>query len=110
MRILYGLVIKSRPITIRLDNGGVIEVQKRPDLVRGTQVEINWDYTTNKPGKIWVKGKRPVIEEPVDEEEVEIDEKNLFDTLTTHRIKTTPHITINIEELEQEQDLHWPEM
>lgn len=68
MRVLKGFVksARAKKVIIKLKDGGELEV-RRKDLKRGQKVEIDYDFTKNEIGNIWVEGTRPEAEEPISE-------------------------------------------
>lgn len=104
MEALTGMITKfgHAKTLIRLSNGTHVEVQHRPDLVRGMKVEIAFDMTTNTVRDVWEYGTRPANEHP--DEYIRHDEEELLLTLDT-----TP-VSVETELWEEEgEGLHVPE-
>lgn len=94
---LTGMVVRSgNQARIKLNNGIEVVAKGFPDLVRGLEVELSYDFTTNTVRDVWEIGSRPPPKEP-DGQAVEVEETEIL----TMMDNTTPTITI------EEQILDW---
>lgn len=66
--------VKASTLVIELESGLIIKMPQRPDINKWRAVQVDWDFTKNKPVRVYPKITKipdPPMEEPEPEEEEE---------------------------------------